>query len=223
MVKIYADGAKLAQIESLHPHVAGFTFNPTLMKNAGITNMRDFASYVTNMTDKPVSLEVTADDFGTMILQAEKIASWGSNIYVKIPVTNTQGELTLPVIKKLSTVGIKLNVTAIMTHDQIAHAARSLYPRTPSIMSIFAGRIADTGRNPEPYFITAQRVKPPLCQTLWASTREVYNAKQAEGIADIITMSPEHIAKLGLFGRDLAQYSLETVRQFHEDGKGMTI
>ena len=159
-----------------------------------------------------------------MEAQAREIASWGDNVYVKIPCTNTKAESTALLIRKLSAEGIKLNITAVMTFDQIKNLARCLHPQTPSILSIFCGRIADTGRDPVPFITQASRVKHAATKILWASTREVLNFKQAQACgADIITMTPDLIKKLDLSGKDLALYSLDTVKQFYEDAKGLTL
>ena len=220
---IYADGPTLFQMQTLK--VDGYTFNPSLMKGLGITKMREFAALALKIAKgKPISLEVFADDMDGMESQAREISSWGENVYVKIPITNTQGEHTYPIIKRLTLDNIKVNVTAIMTLEQIRGVSLSIHPSTDSIISIFCGRIADTGCDPVPFITNAIRVKPRNTKVLWASTREVYNVKQAQSAgADIITMSPDLIQKMNLFGRDLAQYSLETVKQFHEDAKGLIL
>ena len=221
---IFLDGADLETMKAYESRVAGYTTNPSLMRKAGIDNYKSFAAAVLMLTNKPVSFEVFADDLPTMREQGEQIAAWGDNVYVKIPITTTSGLSTGPVIAALSMIGIKVNVTAIMTLDQIRTAARHIYPTTPAILSIFAGRIADTGRDPVPFITTALRVKPSETQVLWASTREVYNVKQAEQAgADIITMTPDLIKKMDLFGKDLAQYSLDTVKMFYNDAKGITL
>ena len=221
---IFLDGADLETMKAYESRVAGYTTNPSLMRKAGIDNYKSFAAAVLMLTNKPVSFEVFADDLPTMREQGEQIAAWGDNVYVKIPITTTSGLSTGPVIAALSMIGIKVNVTAIMTLDQIRTAARHIYPTTPAILSIFAGRIADTGRDPVPFITTALRVKHSETQVLWASTREVYNVKQAEQAgADIITMTPDLIKKMDLFGKDLAQYSLETVQMFYNDAKGITL
>ena len=220
---IYADGPTLFQMQTLK--VDGYTFNPSLMKGLGITKMREFAALALKIAKgKPISLEVFADDMDGMESQAREISSWGENVYVKIPITNTQGEHTYPIIKRLTLDNIKVNVTAIMTLEQIRGVSLSIHPSTDSIISIFCGRIADTGCDPVPFITNAIRVKPRNTKVLWASTREVYNVKQAQSAgADIITMSPDLIQKMSLFGRDLAQYSLETVKQFHKDAKGLIL
>ena len=217
MVKVFCDGSIEVK------NVDGYTFNPTLMK--GTKNYSVFGRYAAKeVFPKPISFEVIADDLGEMNEQAIDIASWGENVYVKIPVMDTQGTPTTLLIYNLSRLGIKVNVTAVFTSSQIHIVARSLWPKTPSIISIFAGRIADTGKDPVPLFYEAMRVKHANTETLWASTREVYNYYQAQQCgADIITMSPDLIKKLSLKDKDLTEYSRETVKQFYEDGKGLSL
>lgn len=223
MVKIYLDGADLDSIAECRAD--GYTTNPSLCRKAGIKNYSDFGKLISSLArGRPVSLEVLADDFETMEKQAREIASWGSNVYVKVPVTNTKGESSGVLITRLSGEGIKLNVTAIMSLDQIRTVARSLSPLTPAIISVFAGRIADTGVNPMPFITAASQVKHSNTLVLWASTREAYNVKQAEHSgADIITMTPDLIKKLALFGKNLTEYSRETVEMFFNDAKDMTL
>ena len=222
---IYLDGADLQEIANAqddNPLVQGFTTNPSLMWKAGISDYREFAKQILTITHKPVSFEVFSDTLTEMGMQAIEIASWGKNIYVKIPVTTTTGESCAPLIKSLGERGIKVNATAIMTMAQIDTVARSLVG--PSILSIFCGRIADTGRDPVPFITKALHVKKAETKILWASTREVLNVKQAEMAgADIITMSPDLIKKMDLFGKDLAEYSRETVQQFYDDAKGLSL
>lgn len=222
-MKIFLDTGDWRQFYQ-HPAVAGYTTNPTLIKKTGITSAEFFGDAVRASQGKPISLEVFADDMAGMEEQAMRLAALGQNVYIKIPITNTQRDSTHLLIKKLSREGLKINVTAIMTHDQTRLAARSLYPHTPSIISIFCGRIADTGRDPVPFITTALHCKAAATEVLWASTREVYNIHQArQASADIITVSPEIMNKyLEWEGKDLEQLSLETVRQFHNDSKGMT-
>lgn len=220
---IYLDGADWETMRRLHHVVQGFTTNPSLMRSAGIANYRDFAEGILSFTSKPISFEVFADDMDGMERQAREIASWGENVYVKIPVTNTKGESTGLLTRKLGRDGIKLNVTAIFTFEQIETVSRNLI-YAPAILSIFCGRIADTGRDPVPFIEKALRVKSSHTQVLWASTREVYNVVQArQAGANIITMSPDLIRKIDLIGKDLAQYSLETVTQFYQDARGLTL
>lgn len=223
---IYADGADLAQMETLaaDDRVAGFTTNPSLMKKAGVTSYRDFAMAVLDAIGrKPVSFEVFADDFDTMERHAREIASWGPNVYVKIPVTNTAANPSYDLIWRLSRAGVKVNVTAILTAQQARIAVDSL--NGTGIVSVFAGRIADTGSDPARVMRSARaKIGDSGTLLLWASAREVYNVVQAEEAGcDIITLSPDLIAKLAGFGRNLSEYSLETVRQFHRDAAGFTL
>jgi len=214
-VEIYADCATLEQITqyAADPRISGLTTNPSLMKKAGITDYRSFAKTVLGIVgDKPVSFEVLADDFRTMEAQAREIASWGPNVYVKLPVTNTRGESIVPVLDVLA--DLNLNITALMTAEQLNELGPWLAP--PHIVSVFAGRIMDTGKLPPE--ILPERPS----RTLWASAREVYHVHMAEELGyDIITLTPDLIAKLDLRGKDLTEYSLDTVRQFHADGKGI--
>jgi transaldolase len=207
----------------LYDKVSGFTTNPSLMRAAGITDYKVFSNGILPITrNKPVSFEVFGDDLVEMERQAREISSWGSNVYVKIPCTLTNGHSTGLLVSKLGKRGVKVNVTAVMTFQQISEMCRFIWVGTPAILSIFCGRIADTGRDPVPFITKALQQKHDKTQILWASTREVLNVKQAEQAgADIITLSPDLIRKLDLFGKDLAQYSLETVKQFHDDGKGI--
>lgn len=222
-VKIFLDGAAPEAMRDFESRVEGFTTNPSLMRQAMIADYRSFARGVLEIVNgKPVSFEVFSDTLTEMGMQAIEIASWGKNIYVKIPVTTTTGESCAPLIKSLGERGIKVNATAIMTMAQIDTVARSLVG--PSILSIFCGRIADTGRDPVPFITKALHVKKAETKILWASTREVLNVKQAEMAgADIITMSPDLIKKMDLFGKDLAEYSRETVQQFYDDAKGLSL
>lgn len=225
---IYCDGADLATMKALaaDERIEGWTTNPSLMKKAGVTNYRDFADAVLAVVKgKPVSFEVFADDFEKMERQAREIASWASNVYVKIPVTNTQANPSFDLIHRLSRSGVQVNVTAVFTADQARHAIGSL--NGGGIVSVFAGRIADTGADPCRVMRSA-RAKIDAhrygTQLLWASAREVYNVVQAEDSGcDIITLSPELIGKLAGFGRNLTDYSLETVRQFHRDAEGYAL
>lgn len=220
-IALYCDAASLADIEKYapDPHIEGFTTNPSLMRKAGITDYRQFAQEVlARVSGKPVSFEVLADDWPTMERQANTIAAWGDNVWVKIPVTNTKGEMSTGLVQKLA--DLRLNITAVMTRDQIR--ALSFVAQPDHIISIFAGRIADTQRHPGVQVSDARQ----WCRAriLWASTREVWHIYHAHGAgAHIITMTPDLIEKLALEDKDLAQYSLETVRQFHEDGKGITL
>jgi transaldolase len=222
-VKIYADGADLKSMKEVaaKPIIKGFTTNPTLMRQAGVTDYLGFAHEVLSaIPDRSVSFEVFADDFPTMEAQAREIAALGPNVYVKIPVTNTRGEFTGPLIAGLSRAGIKLNVTAVMTNAQVARIAQSLAIATPAIVSVFAGRIADTGRDPVPLMREAVSILAgwPRAELLWASPRELLNIFQADAIGcQIITVTSDMIKKLALVGKDLDAYSLETVAMFYKD------
>jgi transaldolase len=222
-VKIFADGADLQGILALYknPLIKGFTTNPTLMRKAGIEDYEAFArQLVAAIPDRPVSFEVFADDFDEMIAQGRVIASWGRNVNVKIPVTTTKGAFTGPVIHTLANAGVVLNVTAIMTTEQVAKVAECLAPNVPAIVSVFAGRIADTGRDPVPLMKASLQALAarPKAELLWASPRELLNIFQADEIGcHIITVSHDVLAKLSLIGKDLDEYSLETVKMFHRD------
>lgn len=222
-MKIFLDSGDWRIFPAYSTRVEGFTTNPSLAKESGVKDYRDFARQaVLSSLGKPISLEVLADDLETMEAQAYELSRLGPNVFVKIPVSNTQGDSTGVLVTKLSREGIKLNITAILTFEQIKYFARFLYAHTPSILSIFAGRIADTGRNPMAHFTAACAAKHHNTELLWASAREVLNVKQAEQCgADIITLSPALLDKTRLFGKDLNQYSLDTVKQFYEDGKGI--
>jgi len=222
-VKIFADGANLEEITALaeNPLIKGFTTNPTLMRRAGITDYEGFAHQVLKVVrTRPVCFEVFADDLESMYRQAKKISSWGSNVIVKIPVTNTLGEFTGPIIKSLSEEGTQLNITAIMTQQQIEAVSLSLSKETYSILSIFAGRIADTGRDPLPHVQNALNTLKscPKAELLWASPRETLNIFQADRAGcHIITVTPNFLKKLEMFNKSLSVYSLETVKMFHHD------
>lgn len=223
-IKIYADGADKKSLLELAKKdwVAGFTTNPTLMKKAGIQDYRVFAKEIlAEITDRPISFEVFSDDFEEMKTQALEIASWGNNVYVKIPITNTQGESSIPLVQKLSHSGVKLNVTAVFTLDQVTRAVKVLRGGNPSVISVFAGRIADTGRNPTPIMksaLTICQAADPSIELLWASPRELYNIIEADRAGcHIITVSHDILAKLGSLGKDLTEFSLETVKMFRSD------
>jgi transaldolase len=222
-IKIFADGADLKGMKeaAAQPLVKGFTTNPTLMRQAGISDYKQFALDVLKLIpDRPVSFEVFADDFPTMEAQGREIASWGGNVYVKVPVTNTKGEFAGPLLTRLSGAGIKLNVTAIMTNEQVERVAASLAADVPAIVSVFAGRVADTGRDPVPLMREAVALLKdrPQAELLWASPRELLNIFQADEIGcHIITVTGDVIRKLALVGKDLDRYSLETVAMFHKD------
>ncbi|MEZ5785635.1 MAG: transaldolase [Xanthobacteraceae bacterium] len=222
-VKIFADGADLKGIEAsaTNPLIKGFTTNPTLMRAAGVTDYRAFALDVLKVVpDRPVSFEVFADDFPTMEAQAREIASWGDNVYVKIPVTNTKGEFAGPLIATLSRAGVKVNVTAVLTVEQVNRIGAALAEATPAVVSVFAGRIADTGIDPVPVMAECVRILKarPKAELLWASPRELLNIFQAHDIGcHIITVTNDLIKKLALVGKDLTLYSRETVAMFHKD------
>lgn len=222
-VKIFADGADLDAFRALAvtPFISGFTTNPTLMRRAGVVDYEEFARELVSMVPhRPISFEAFADDFDEMERQARKIASWGENVRVKIPITNTSGESSLQLVRRLAADGIGQNVTAVLTIDQVEAAADALGDGPPSFISIFAGRIADTGRDPVPLMKSALQVMKcrPNEELIWASPRELLNIAQADAIGcHIITVTPELLNKLPLLGRDLDAYSLETVRMFHDD------
>jgi transaldolase len=222
-VKIFADGADYDGIikVSKHPLVKGFTTNPSLMRKAGVTDYEAFARKVLQaITDRPVSLEVFADDFPSMAAQARAIASWGKNVNVKIPVTDTKGKFAGELLRTLSAEGIVLNVTAIMTLDQVRAIADVLDPKTPSIISVFAGRIADTGVDPVPHMHACKKLLAgqPKAELLWASPRELLNIFQADETGcGIITVTSDVLNKLDLVGKDLTEYSRETVQMFFKD------
>lgn len=224
-IKLYADGADLnGMIEEYKKGIAsGFTTNPTLMKKAGVKSYEEFAkSALMAIPDLPISFEVFSDDIIGMEREARKIGSWGNNVYIKIPVTNTKGESTAPLVKKLSHDGLKLNVTAILTVDQVKTVAKALSPDTPSIVSVFAGRIADTGVDPMPIMIESVKVlkSNPKAELLWASTRELLNLIQAESCGcHIITITNDILKKVPLVGKNLSQLSLETVQMFYADAQ----
>ncbi len=222
-IKLFADGANLSEMTAMYrdPRIVGFTTNPTLMRKAGISDYAAFARDVLHaIPDRPVSFEVFADELDEMEAQARIIAAWGVNVNVKIPITNTKGVFAGPIIRSLSRDGIILNVTAIMTVDQVRQVADALAAETPAIVSVFAGRVADTGVDPIPHMIACRRelAQRPKAELLWASPRELLNLFHAdEAGCDIITATPDILAKLALVGKDLAEYSLDTVRMFHRD------
>ncbi|TMH49418.1 MAG: transaldolase [Betaproteobacteria bacterium] len=224
-VKLFADGADLAGIKEMaaNPAIKGFTTNPTLMRKAGVSDYKAFALQALQVVrGRPISFEVFADEFGEMGKQAHEIASWGKNIYVKIPVTNTKGEFSGPLVERLTRAGIQVNVTALTTVDQVKRVADRLAPETPAIISVFAGRIADTGRDPVPIMAEAVKImkKKPKSELIWASPRELLNIFQANEIGcHIITATNDILKKLPLIGKDLDAYSLETVEMFHKDAK----
>lgn len=222
-VRLYADGADLPSITALagNPRIAGFTTNPSLMRQSGVTDYVGFAHRVLQIVgNRPVSFEVFADDFATMEEQATVISSWGANVYVKIPVTNTKGVFAGPSIAALSARGVRLNITAILTLDQVRRVTDALAPETPAVVSVFAGRIADTGVDPVGIMSAARGILEarPKAELLWASPRELYNVIQADAVGcHIVTVPPDILKKLPLIGKDLAVYSLETVAMFYRD------
>jgi transaldolase len=222
-VKIFADGADRDGILEMArlPYIAGFTTNPTLMRKAGVADYRGFAREVlAAITDRPISFEVFSDEFAGMERQAREIATWGPNVYVKVPVTNTRREPAAGLIRRLSADGIKLNVTAILTLDQVREVSDALGGDTPACVSVFAGRVADTGRDPVPHMTEALRIlrRFPSQELIWASPRELLNVFQADSIGcHIITVTNDVLKKLALVGKDLGEYSLETVKMFHDD------
>jgi transaldolase len=225
-VKVYADGADRASMMDLYknPIVKGFTTNPSLMKSAGVKDYVGFAKeLLAQIPDRPISFEVFADDLPEMKRQGLELKSWGKNVYVKIPVTNSQGYSTASLVHELSHQGVHLNVTALFTLDQVWEVTQALKGGAPSVVSVFAGRIADTGRDPMPLMQAAVemcRSSDSNIELLWASTREPWNIVQAELCgADIITATPDQIKKMSLFNKDLRQYSLETVQTFKKDAE----
>lgn len=231
-IKIFADGADLQSMKALYanPIIKGFTTNPTLMKAAGVTDYADFARKVlAAIPDRPVSFEVFADEFDEMERQGLEINSWGRNVNVKIPVTNTKAEFAGPLLTRLSKRGVRLNVTAVFTLEQVRRIADALDPNTPAIVSVFAGRIADSGIDPVPLMSEAARIlkgSRPKAELLWASPRELLNVIQADQVGcGIITVTGDVIKKLPLIGKDQDAYSLETVKMFYNDARaaGFTI
>ena len=222
-VQIFADGADKAGMLEMYakPYIKGLTTNPTLMKKAGITDYRAFCKDIlTQIKDKPLSFEVFSDDFDEMERQAMEIASWGDNVYVKIPVTNTKRQSCYALVKKLGSKGVKLNVTAIMTLTQVRDVVAALNPTVPSYVSVFAGRIADTGCDPLPMMAAAVEMLKvaPAAELIWASPRELLNIFQADDIGcQVITVTNDILKKLTLVGYDLEDYSLDTVKMFYSD------
>ncbi len=224
-IRLFSDGADLAGILEMYakPWIRGFTTNPTLMRKAGVRDYEAFARAVLRaVPDRPVSFEVFADDEAEMEMQALTIATWGANVNVKIPVTNRAGVFLGPLIRRLAEAGVALNVTAVLTLDQVHRVVEALTPETWAIVSMFAGRIADTGVDPVPMMAEARRILRgrPRAQLLWASPRELLNVFQAEDAGcDIITVPPEILRKMDLVGKDLVVYSQETVEMFHRDAR----
>jgi transaldolase len=221
--KIYADGANLEGMLAMYrqPHIKGFTTNPTLMRKAGIADYEAFARQVVDaIPDRPISFEVFADDEAGMERQARAIATWGGQVYVKIPVTNTSGAPTHDLVHRLSHDGVRVNVTAVMTLAQVDAVTAALTGGAPANVSVFAGRVADTGRDPVPHMRAALDIvrRAPGVELIWASPRELLNIVQAHDIGcHIITVTNDLLAKLSLLDKDLDSFSLETVRMFHDD------
>ncbi len=226
-IAIYADGADIEDMKEEYQkgYVKGFTTNPTLMKKAGVKDYVSFAkAALSEITDLPLSFEVFADDFETMEKEAKVIADLGENVYVKIPITNSSGESSIPLIKRLSEAGLKLNVTAILTLEQVKEAVAAFAPKTQNIVSVFAGRIMDTGVDATVIMKKVAKLcrQKPGTLSLWASCREVYNIIQADACGtDIITVTNDILKKLPNLNKDLAQLSLETVQMFARDGKSL--
>lgn len=224
-VKVFADGADLTGISALaaDPLISGFTTNPTLMRAAGVTDYEAFARDVLQVIgDRPISFEVLCDDFEGMARQALKIAGWGDNVYVKIPITDTSRNSSLDLVADLAAQGVKVNLTALMTTEQVKAAAECLAGGPPSCISVFAGRVADTGRDPIPIMrdALAAIAHEPQIELIWASPREVLNIFQADSIGcHIITVTHDLLKKLANVGRDLEDFSLDTVRMFHRDAE----
>ncbi len=225
-IKVFSDGADIAEMVRAHDErsVDGFTTNPTLMRKSGITDYQGFARQVLNkITDMPISFEVFSDEIPAMESEARKIASWGSNVYVKIPVTNTKGESTAELVSTLSRDGIKLNVTALLTIAQVGTVGRALDKNTPSIVSVFAGRIADTGVDPMPIMHDSGlllEMLAPNAELLWASSRELLNLFQAQQVGcDIVTVTPDILRKTKMIGMDHTELSLDTVKMFFNDAR----
>lgn len=224
-IKMFADGADLEEIKEFaqNPLVAGFTTNPTLMRRAGVEDYAGFSHQAMEIVfPRPISFEVFSDDLKEMTKQARIISAWGSNVYVKIPVTTTAGLSTTEIISHLSSEGIKLNVTALMTIAQVKRVIAALTPTVPTVISVFAGRIADTGVDPIPLMTQALEIveSNPGVELLWASPRELLNLVQADQMGcHIITMTSDLWRKIPELGKDLSQFSLETVKMFFEDAQ----
>lgn len=223
-VKIFADGANLADMSDTyrrHPFIRGFTTNPTLMRKSGVADYETFAREVVSaIPDRPISFEVFSDDFSEMERQAYRISSWGNNVYVKIPVSNTAGVSAAPLVARLAKAGVKQNVTALMTPAQVHVISQALAGGPPSCISVFAGRIADSGRDPVPIMRAALAImaSEPQLELIWASPRELFNIVQAHEIGcHIITVTTDLIAKTGTLGKDLDEFSIDTVKMFHSD------
>ncbi len=222
-IKIFADGADKAGMLEMYvkPYIKGFTTNPTLMRKAGVSDYRAFAKDILRaITDRPISFEVLSNEFAEMERQAVEMAGWGKQVYVKIPITNTRREPSYDLVKRLSKKGAQLNVTALMTLDQVHAIAESIAGGPLCYISIFAGRIADTGRDPVPVMAKAVEILRPVrnAELIWASPRELLNIFQAEEIGcHVITVTNDILKKLNLIGKDLGDFSLETVKMFYDD------
>lgn len=224
-VKLFADGADLPTIKKLaaQPEINGFTTNPTLMRKAGVSDYERFARDVLEtITDRPISFEVFSDEPEDMFRQARKIAEWGDNVYVKIPVTNTEGRSSIPLLRRLVGEGVRTNVTAIMTLAQVRDVVAAVGDGPAAYVSVFAGRIADTGRDPLPVMAASVALLAPYPQLelIWASPREAFNIVQANQVGcHVITATSDQLAKMKLFGKDLNEFSLETVKMFYDDAR----
>ena len=224
-VKIFADGADLDGILELYnnPHIIGFTTNPTLMRKSGISDYEKFSRQVLeHIGNRPISFEVFSDEFDEMERQAHTIATWGKNVYVKIPVTNTRCESSVDLVRRLANKGVQLNVTALMTLEQVSAVSKALENHAPSYISVFAGRIADTGRDPMPLMKAAVEIMSPFKtqELIWASPRELLNIFHADEIGcHVITVTHDILKKLTLVGKDLEEYSLDTVKMFYSDAQ----
>ncbi|HXX37949.1 MAG TPA: transaldolase [bacterium] len=222
-VRVFADGADKAAMLRFYqnPLVSGFTTNPTLMRKAGVGDYRAFAlDVLEHIPDRPISFEVFADEFDEMWRQAREISAWGEHVYVKIPITNTRGESSIPLVRDLTRAGVKVNVTALLALDQVRDVTAALADGAAAFVSVFAGRVADTGRDPVPHMVAALELLAlaPNAKLIWASPREVLNVVQADAIGcHIVTATSDILAKIDQLGKDLHQYSLETVRMFRTD------
>jgi transaldolase len=223
--KIFADGADKAGMLEMYakPYIKGLTTNPTLMRKAGINDYTAFAKDIlSSIPDRPISFEVFSDDFAAMEREAMEIAGWGANVFVKIPITNTKRESACELVRTLSARKVQLNVTALMTLEQVRDVTAVLNPTVPSYVSVFAGRVADTGRDPVPLMTEAVEIlkQAPAAELIWASPRELLNIFQADTIGvHVITVTNDILKKLSLVGYDLADYSLDTVKMFHDDAR----
>ncbi len=222
-VKIFSDGADIDQMKAAYKEgiIKGFTTNPTLMRKANVLDYEKFAKeLLSEIKDLPISFEVFSDDFSEMEKEALKIAGWGKNVNIKIPITNTKGHSSIPLIKKLSERGLFLNITAILTIEQVKQVSQAISPSSKTIVSVFAGRIADTGRDPKPIMKEAKKILSTNenAYLLWASSRELLNIFEAEECGcDIITVTSDILKKLHLIGKDLSELSLDTVKMFYDD------